>query len=185
MVTARRAGFFYCLLVGCLSLTMTVSVSSAKTLRSPQVNDSGAATIILKIFLEGLWSQPDVRVQSASTLSEFDSNRDGVLSQAELIQAQASTRRRINDIERIRCMFERMLTGNYGQAAASHETSPTGRQTDQFCDPAAAFATGADSEAIPYPQDPAGARPVDRRDSAVAEHALVGRPGRPSRQDRR
>ena len=111
MVTTRRAGFFYCLFIGFLSLTMTVSVSSAMTLRSPQVNDSGAATIILKMFLEGLWSQPDVRVQSASTLSEFDSNRDGVLSQAELIQAQASTRRRINDIERIRCMFERMLTG--------------------------------------------------------------------------
>ena len=52
-----------------------------------------------------------MKVQSASTLCEFDSNRDGVLSQAELIQAQASTRRRINDIERIRRMFERLLTG--------------------------------------------------------------------------
>ena len=111
MVTTRRAGFFYCLFIGFLSLTMTVSVSSAKTLRVPQADDSGAATIILKIFLEGLWPQPGMKVQSASTLCEFDSNRDGVLSQAELIQAQASTRRRINDIERIRRMFEWLLTG--------------------------------------------------------------------------
>jgi len=113
MVTARRAGFFYCLFIGCLSLAMTVSVCPAKTLRSPQVaDDSGAATIILRLFLEGLWRQPDMRVQSASTLCEFDSNRDGVLSQAELIQAQASTRRRINDIERIRRLFERMLSAS-------------------------------------------------------------------------
>lgn len=106
MVTARRAWFFYCLFIGFLILAMTVSDCPAKTLRSPQADDSSAPAIILKIFLEGLWPQPDVRFESASTLYEFDSNRDGVLTETESMQARAGIKRKLQDIERIRRLFD-------------------------------------------------------------------------------
>ena len=109
MVTARRAWFFYCLFSGCLMLAMTVADCPAKTLRTHQADDSGAAAIILKIFLEGVWPQPDVRVESVSTLVEFDSNRDGVLTETESMRARATIQRRLRDIERIRRLFELWL----------------------------------------------------------------------------
>lgn len=109
MVTARRVWFFYCLFIGFLILAMTVSDCPAKTLRSPQVDDSSAPAIILKIFLEGVWPQPDVRVESVSTLVEFDSNRDGVLTETEYILARAAIQRRLRDIESIRRLFELWL----------------------------------------------------------------------------
>ena len=112
MVTARRAWFFYCLFIGFHILAMTVSDCPAKTLRSPPEEYSSAPAIILKIFLEGLWPQPDVRFESASSLHEFDSNRDGVLTLAESMQARAGIRRKLQDIERIRRLLDWDLWSN-------------------------------------------------------------------------
>lgn len=110
MTTARRAWFFPSCFVACLLVLVTISRSPANVFRTGRADEAAATGIVFRIFVQGLGPQPPCRLESGGTLLEFDSNHDGFLTAAESDHARAALHRQAQGIDRLRTLFELILS---------------------------------------------------------------------------